>query len=108
MTNGTLQYKSKTGGGTDPTTGDPIAVTGAWSDCIDCFIQTNHHNTKGKYIDGKFEIADYTVLIETQPFDADRVLLITDKGKTLGEFQVQNVEFLDAVGRVKITIANGH
>ena len=65
MTNGTLQYKSKTGGGTDPTTGDPIAVTGAWSDCIDCFIQTNHHNTKGKYIDGKFEIADYTVLMRT-------------------------------------------
>lgn len=104
MINGTLQYQIRTGGGFNPVNGDPVPATGAWSDYIDCFIQTNTHNNKGKYQDGKLTIATYTVLIETQAIDADRVKLVTDRGTELGEFQVQDIQFLDSVGRVKITV----
>ena len=103
MTNGTLQYKTRTAGGFD-TNGNPIPATGTWSDPIDCFIQTNQHSNKGKYQDGKFIIAAYTVLIESQEIDTDRVWLITDKGKDMGEFAVQDIRFMDTVGRVKITV----
>ena len=103
MTNGTLQIRTKTGGGIDAN-GEAIPATGAWSDDVDCFIQTNGHSNKGKYADGKFTIAAYTVLIESQTFNADRIKLVTQNGEELGEFQVQDVQFLDTAGRVKITV----
>jgi len=103
MENGTLQYKIITGGGLDAS-GDPIQVTEDWSEPIDCWIKTNLHNQKGKYEDGKFTMAKYEVLIELQPFEADRIKLITDKNKDLGEFQIQDCQFLDIAGRVKIMV----
>ena len=103
MINGTLQCKTRATEGFD-IEGNPSPEAGKWSDYIDCFIQTNTHSNKGTYQDGRFTIAAYTVLIETQPFDADRIKLVTDKGKHLGEFQVQDIQFMDIVGRVKITV----
>jgi hypothetical protein len=49
-------------------------------------------------------VAFYEILIEMQPFESDRIRLTNNRGKVLGEFQVQNVQFLDLVGRVKIIV----
>ncbi len=103
MKNGTLQYAIVTGGGLDAI-GDPIPVVTSWSDPVDCLIITNTRNDKGTYQDGKFTQMAYVVHIDKQPFDAKRVRLTNDRGIELGEFQVQDVQFLDLVRRVKITV----
>ena len=103
MTNGTLKYKLRPDSGFD-ILGDPIPAPIEWSDEIDCFIQTNQHNTKGKTTDGKFIMSAYTIFIDSQEIDTDLVSLTTDRGKALGEFQVQDIQFLDLVQRVKLTV----
>jgi len=104
MKNGTLQYQTNAESEIDPITGDAASVSATWSEPIDCFIQTIHKAKKGKYEDGLFTLATYMVLIELQPFEADRVKLITDTGKQLGEFQTQDIQRLNTVGRVKISV----
>lgn len=100
--NGTLQYKIKTGGGF--LNGDPIPVCLNWSRPIECQIQANRHETTGKYVDGKFTIASYTILAELQQLDYAQIKLTTIRGKNLGEFEVQHVEYFDTVCRTKITV----
>ena len=99
--NGTISIKTKTGGGL--VNGNPVRPSENWGEPIPCNITTNQHNNKGKVNGNGFEIASYEVLIEAQPFDADRVKLVRN-GKDLGEFSVQDVEPLDSVGAIKITV----
>lgn len=103
MTNGILRYKLRPDSGFD-ILGDPLLSVQEWSDEIECFIQTNQHNTKGKTIDGKFILSAYTVFIDSREIDTDLISLTTDRGKELGEFQIQDIQFLDLVQRVKITV----
>lgn len=84
--------------------GNPIAVITELGEVIPCRIQTNTKNNQGKYQDGKFIISSYSILIQLKPqFEASRIK-INLSGKDLGEFEVQNVEYLTVVGRIKITV----
>lgn len=106
MTNGTLQYKSREGGGIDPDTGDPVPVTIQWSEPIDCLITPDDNGFLKKYQDGQQVSASYTVLLELQDFEHVNIRLTDNRGKQLGEYQVlpPNIRNLEAVGRVKITV----
>lgn len=101
ITNGTISIKTKTGGGL--INGNPVRPSETWSEPIPCNIKTNQHNNKGRINGNSFEVASYEVLIEAQTFDADRVKLVRE-GKDLGEFSIQDIEPLDAVGAIKITV----
>jgi hypothetical protein len=103
-TNGYLQYFSSMGGGFDED-GEPIGATEAWSDPVDCFIETVTNNSKGRYEDGKFNQASYEVLVENGavPIDINRVRLVR-LGKTLGEFAVQGDLIPGAMDRIKIVV----
>jgi len=101
ITNGTLSYKTVTGGGIDEN-GDPIPVTGTWSDPIECFIGPNIN--KRKYKDRTFSMPTFEILIEMRAFDADIIRMTTERGKDMGEFQVQAIQFLNIANRVKITV----
>lgn len=101
IVNGTISIKTKTGGGL--VNGNPIRPSETWREPIPCNIKTNQHNNKGKVNGNDFEIASYEVLIEAQSFDTDRVKLVRN-GKDLGEFSVQDIEPLGAVGTIKITV----
>ncbi len=103
MVNGTICYQIKTGGGTD-TSGDPIPVSSSWSDPVECNIRTNTHNNKGTYQGGQFTVSAYEILLEATEFSAERVRITNNRDISLGEFQVQNTQFLDNVGRVKIIV----
>lgn len=103
MKNGTLQYAIVSGGGID-SNHLPVAVATSWSDPIDCLIITNTHNNKGTYQDGKFTVCAYEIHIEKQAFSAKRVKLTNSRSVDLGEFQVQDVQFLDLVRKVKILV----
>lgn len=100
--NGTIQYKVLAGGGLDDN-GEPIISTVSWSEPIRCLYNTvKHSNTI--YQQGKFTEASYEILIESMDFHADAVKLTDDRLLSLGEFEVQNIEFVNRSGRVKITV----
>jgi hypothetical protein len=100
--NGTITAKVKTGGGLGPD-GYPDKPSESWGQPIPCRVVTNKKNNLGKRNGNTFVIASYEVLIELQPFEAERVRL-TKHGRDLGELSVMFAECLDAVGITKIVV----
>lgn len=100
--NGTIQYKILSGGGLDENS-EPIKSESTWSDPIRCLYKAVKHN-HSIYQQGKFTNSSYEILIESQEFVADMVNLTNDKNKMLGEFEVQDIVFIERSGRVKITV----
>lgn len=84
--------------------GMPIEASEGWGTKIPCNIQTNMQNNKGNYKDGKFTQFAFTVFFQMQKFEAKRVRLTNNRNQIIGDFEVQSVEFLDLVQRVKITV----
>ena len=90
--NGTLRYEILTEGGIDE-----------WSDPLPCSIKANSDNRKGRYEDGEFRQASFTILVECIPFPYNRVKL-ERMGENLGEYRVMNTEPLTTVGRTQIVV----
>ena len=104
-TNGTLQYCIISEGGFNED-GEPIAAgSPTWSEAIPCSIKEVTNNSKGRYEDGKFNQASYTILVEPAniPLDVTRVRL-QRKGIELGEYAVQGLPTPTTMGRVKIIV----
>jgi hypothetical protein len=102
IVNGTITAGVMTGGGFDAND-YPIKPDESWSLPIPCHVKMNRRNNLGKHNGNTFIIASYEVLIEPQPFEAERVKL-TENGRDLGEFSVMYTEYLEAVGAVKIVV----
>lgn len=109
--NGTIEVKTKTGGGIDPETGYPVKGEAAWGEPIPCQWIPDRNDRFGRSndmlgrINGEhFIIAHYVVLIEAQPFNAEQVRLRTLDGRDLGEFSLMYVEPLDAVCQIRLTM----
>lgn len=100
--NGTIQYRILSGGGLDENS-EPIKSDSSWSDPIRCLYRSIKH-THGIYQQGKFTDSSYEILIESQEIEVDMVKLTDDRNKMLGEFEVQDIVFLERSGRVKITV----
>lgn len=101
-TNGTILIRTSAGQPSFNEDGEPVAGISEWSEPMDCWIQTNLHNERGKYADGKFTQAAYTVLMEEQPVSTDRVRL-ERQGEQLGEFAVQDTRHI-SLDRVQLTV----
>lgn len=101
-TNGFLRYESVSGGGLNEY-GEPISAQSSWSDPMPCSIKTNSDTRKGKYEDGIFRQASFTILIELADFPHKRISL-ERMGESLGEFDILSVEPLTSVGRVQIMV----
>lgn len=84
--------------------GMPKKASEDWDVKIPCNIQTNMQNNKGNYKDGKFTQFAFTVYFPMQKFEAKRVRLTNNRNQIIGDFEVQSIEFLDLVQRVKITV----
>ena len=103
--NGTLQVVEKTGGGI--INGKPVPVIETVGIPIPCNIKTLQDNKRGKTIDSVFTQSSYEVLIDTLAiphFTADKVILTDNRGVVKGSFQVQDIQHLDEVQAVKITV----
>lgn len=103
--NGTLQIVEKTGGGIK--NGNPVKVTESLGNPIRCNIKTNNHDHKGKVIDGVFTRASFEVLVDSSDihhFTAEYVELTDNRGKRIGRFRVQDIQHLDCVCAIKITV----
>lgn len=104
--NGTIEFKSKSGGGIDPVTGHPIKPTSSsWGDPIPCQYSSNKHNNLGRVSGEHFTIASYAVLIEEQPLEeSEQIRLTDDAGNVVGEYSIIEVEPLEAVCEIRIWI----
>ena len=101
-TNGTLKYEIPTEGGVNEY-GEPVPARSEWSEPIDRSIKTNSDNRIGRYEDGVFRMASFTIMIELAKFPYNSIKL-ERLGEYLGEYQVINAEPLTGVGRTKITV----
>lgn len=104
-TNGTLQYCIISEGGFNED-GEPIATgSTTWSEAISCSIKNVTNNSKGRYEDGKFNQASYSILAEPAniPLNVTRVKL-QRKGIELGEYAVQGLPTPTTMNRVKIIV----
>ncbi|MDR0207340.1 MAG: hypothetical protein LBI45_08815, partial [Bacteroidales bacterium] len=90
------------GGGFD-TNGYPVEPSESWSEPIPCHVKVNRKNNLGKQNGNSFTIASYEVLIDLQPFDAERIRINSHFGE-IGEFSVLWTECLENVGAVKIVV----
>lgn len=103
--NGILQIVTKAGGGMEH--GIPVSVDETLGEPIPCNIKTLQDNKRGKIIDNVFTQASYEVLIDTYDcpnFTSETVILTDNRGTVKGKFQVQDVQHLDYVQAVKITV----
>jgi len=101
--NGTIKTLFSASGTLD-SDGDPVESTPSWSDDIQCQIRTIKHNNKGIYQDGKFIQSSYEILVKMQTIDTKRIKITDERSKELGEFEVQDIEYLNSVQMVKITV----
>lgn len=103
--NGTIEAKRKTGGGIDPETGYPVKPSSVdWGDPIPCQYSANKHDWLGRVNGEHFTTAQYTVLIEEQPFAAEQIRLKNLAGDIVGEFSIMQVEPLEAVCELRILV----
>lgn len=100
--NGTLQIIETTGGGMEG--GIPVPIAETAGEPIACNIKTNTNDNKGKTIDNVFTRASYEVLIDVPEFTSEKVILTDNRGKRIGTYRVQDVQHLDFVNAVKITV----
>lgn len=100
--NGYIKIIETTGGGFQD--GDPMPVVETLSDPISCNFKANNNDRKGVYIDGEFKRCSFEILIENQPFKADRIHLYNLHGDDFGEFRVQDYQYYDFVDAVKISV----
>ena len=103
IVNGSLYYLVSGGIELD-SDGDPISVTPVWSSAIPCQLVPIRNSNKGKYEDGQFSQSSYEIIIMPMDFTAKTVSLVDNNEGALGEYRVQDIEFLDVVKRVKITV----
>lgn len=85
--------------------GVPVPVQTTWSAPIPCNIVKSKDDRRGTYIDGNFRQVQATILIEPrQEFTAVRIKVADNRGKELGEFEVQSVTFLEAAQALQLTV----
>lgn len=84
--------------------GDPISSENEYGKRFGCNILTRSRDRKGGEEAGQYEHSSYEVLIEA-PASAvmyDFVRLYDARDNYLGQFRVQDTQYLDAVGALKI------
>lgn len=102
--NGTIEFKTKTGGGFNQATGQPIAPSVSWGNPVECQYLINSHDNLGR-VDGEhFTRAQYSILIEQQSVSSEQLRLKNRRGRVLGEFSIISVDELDAVCQTKILV----
>ena len=102
--NGYIRLVQVRGGGMKG--GIPQPVVEAASDAIPCNIKTIKHN-RGISMNGVYTQSSYEVLIDSvimPRFEAEKALLTDNRGNELGEFRMQDVQHLDAVGVIKVIV----
>lgn len=84
--------------------GIPVSGSVSWGDDVECKYFAVTNDNKGRYNDGEFKRIAYEITTENMDFDAKIIRLKDSKGRVICEKEVQSLEELEDVQRVKITI----
>ena len=84
--------------------GIPVPGYTDWGDDIECKYFANINNNKGRYPDGVFKQTAFEITTEDMSFDAKIIRLKDRKGNIVCEKEVQSLEELENVQRIKITV----
>lgn len=103
--NGTIEFKTKTGGGINPETGYPVKPSSElWGEPVPCQFRATKYNQlsiiKGEHV----TLASYEILIEAQPVTSEQLRLRDLSGNEVGTFSVIQAEPLEAVCEVRILV----
>lgn len=103
--NGTIELlTSKTGGGLSQQ-GYPQKVEKTWGQPIPCQYSTVSINLQGKVQKEPASTPSYTIIIEDCDIQTEQLRLTDNRtGVSLGEFSIKQIEPLDAVCQIKITV----
>lgn len=104
FTNGTVQFKQKTGGGIEPATGYPISASSTWSEAVPCCWNVISLNLLAKANNEHYKDAQYTLFIEGNSLPSEQLKLTDNNGNVLGEFSVTSYEYLDTKGVMQIIV----
>lgn len=103
--NGHISLVTTSGGGI--TNGIPVPVREIVGKRYPCNIRVVKRDRQGTTIDSKFTQASYEVLIDSviiPHFETEKVVLTDNRNNSLGQFAVQDVQYLDGVGAIKIVV----
>lgn len=100
--NGYIEARIVTEGGFE--NGIPVQASEDWGEKIPCHIKKNMQDNKGNYKDGEFTRYAFVVWFEMREFEAERVRLTDNRGREIGVFEVQSLDFMDLTQRVKVTV----
>lgn len=101
--NGNIRIEIRQGGGLNQY-GEPIAPAISWSEKMPCLISTNSDTRLGKYEDGEFRQASFSVLTEGRLESNPTRISLERHGEDLGEFRPLRIEWLPVVNRTQILV----
>ena len=101
--NGHFQYLTQCAS-TENEFGELMESTSLWSEPTPCHIKTNSDNRRGKYEDGEFRQASFTILTELMDSLSFYRVRLERQGEDLGEFGVMNAENLESQNRTQILV----
>lgn len=101
---GTISTRVTEGGGSNPNTGEPIPVTFVWGSEIECLYAPVQNGNQGRYTDGTFRQASYTITTEKMDFAGKLLRLTNSRGAVVCESEIISVEVLEDIQRVKIIV----
>ena len=84
--------------------GELVESTSLWSEPIPCHIKTNSDNRRGKYEDGEFRQASFTILTEQMDNLSFNRVRLERQGEDLGEYGVMNAENIESQNRTQILV----
>ncbi|MGM9810962.1 MAG: hypothetical protein ACI30J_08885 [Paludibacteraceae bacterium] len=107
FSNGTLRYTSKSSVADVDDNGNPIRAEEADME-IPCTISVLSEDKKGRYDDGQYKKASYSVTCDLEKvgssFHPNSIQLIHEFKGDLGSFQVQRIEYYKLTGTVEIWV----
>lgn len=102
-TNGTISFELETLTETNDF-GEVVAHDTQWSDPVPCFISVNTDNRKGRYEDGEFHMATYSILVCEKVFPQYGNVRLARGDESLGEYRIQSVTPIETFKRTRILV----
>lgn len=84
--------------------GVPVPGSTDWGRDVECKYVANVNNNKGRYPDGEFKQTEFEITTEDMSFEAKIIRLKDRKGRIICDKEVQSLEELESVQRIKITV----
>lgn len=104
--NGNIEFKNKTAGGIDPTTGYPQKPSASWGEMIPCQYVPKQINLQTRSGGNAKVTSSYEVYLTMPlPVEATEQIRLTDmSGNVVGEYSLIAMQELVAVQEIKITV----